>query len=215
MRLVFVVLILVGSAMVLHAEENATIILKNDSTFIGRVVTNSASEVVLRFRDGTERSFRRTNIRDISITKVQTKSERLKANLIESPPHFSCFGATIGRQALLNLRGGTHDSSFATHISGMFYSAVVGIQLNLMWCFWQQNHTQHYLSAMGGYQYADLKSKFLWYEAGRNEWTFQGVGYVLHSREFLLEAGVCWPSGTQYKPQLLVQVGWVPKTYGK
>ncbi len=213
MRIGLIAMLFVLSALCARADEVATVVLKNDSTFKGTVVTNTATEIVLRFKDGTERSFRRTAISDIIFSEKKSKSQIRKENLLESPPHFSCFGATLGRQALLNLRGGTHDSSFATHISGMFWSKVVGIQINLMWCFWQQNHTQHYLSAMAGYQYADFNSKFLWYEAGRNEWTFEGVGYVLHSRAFLCELGVAWPNGTAYKPQLLLQIGWVPKTY--
>ncbi len=212
MRLVVVVCFMLVLSVMAKADDVGNVVLKNDSTFSGKVVSNTASEIVLEFKDGSRRTFRRTAIRDFTVSKVVSRSERMKL-LPESPAHFSCFGATLGRQALLNLRGGEHDSSFATHISGMFYSAFVGLQGNLMWCFWQQNHTQHYLSAMAGYQYADLKKKFLWYEAGRNEWTFEGIGYVLHSREFLLEVGVAWPNGTTSKPQWLLQVGWVPKKY--
>ena len=212
MRVVMVLVLMMLGTVFCRAADQATVILKNDSTFAGKLVTNSASEVVLEFKDGSQRTFRRTAVKDVVLHKVMSRSDRLKL-LPDAPPHFSCFGATLGRGGLLNLRGGEHDSSFATHISGMFYSAVVGVQANLMWCFWQQNHTQHYLSAMAGYQYADLSKKFLWFDAGRNEFTYEGIGYVLHSREFLFEAGIAWPQGTTSKPQLLLQIGWVPKKY--
>ena len=101
-----------------RADEIATVVLKNDSSYTGKVVVNLATEIALRLPDGTLKSFRRTVIREIiihqdvsnaSIVRTDTSATAdtsrvnqpittysyLKPDSVNAdPPDFFCLGAT-------------------------------------------------------------------------------------------------------------------------
>lgn len=236
MRYLLAFAVLVLMTVCARAEESVTVMLKNDSSYTGILVVKSASEVVLRLEDGSIKSIRRTVIREIishgevqattpsaasdtskttDATKGPAKTTnyeiRQRKNKEDDPRSFWCVGATLITPASFNIRTGFNENRMAYHISGLYFGSSGGVQLNAMYAFSKSDNTENYIGLALGTMTIHFGKAIGDFHAGDYKWNYVGPVYVLHTGGFLLEGGLSIGSGDFTNPQLLLQIGYVPK----
>lgn len=227
--------LLLSVAIARADDERVKITLKSDSVLVGSLISNNASSYLLRLETGEIKTVRRTDVKSI---ETITEARVLRSSLGEFSPgvtsprvtspsvgkrdsvhldKFSCFGGTLGTPAGINARFGGHEGRTAYHVSGMYWGEeIYGIQLDLLFTSSiPKDYTQPYFGLMVGYMNLTVTKENATEKLpqGTYQWTYVGLGLVLHSHSFLFQAGITTGGGDFTSPVLMLQLGIVPRFY--
>ncbi|MBX7156407.1 MAG: hypothetical protein K1X91_15735 [Bacteriodetes bacterium] len=199
------------SALQLHASyDSVQVVTKTDSMVIkGRLIHDGSTEIIVRLNEDKVRTIRRTDIVTIDRFRTSEAGEVVDTRY-KRQDNFFTAGVTIGSPAGLNLRIGKHINNLAFDVSGMYLSTVQGAQFNIHLCYDNEKATQNYIGLMVGSSAitGDLENTGI---SRTYTYTYGGVSTALHSHGFFLETGLVIGSGDFRSPQVMFQIGYMPK----
>lgn len=197
-------------------EKKVRIILSDNTEMNGVIIKEDSASVVIRTASGVESMVKRSFIAQITYDTSVLTVDRITEEKVTKGKDSTTWsvGATIGTPAGLNIRFGFGNGKSAFHFSGGYWGNIIGLQINPMLALYSDERTFQYFSGMIGTSH--IGDSDLLYSGGGyrvvsrpKNWTYLGLGYVLHSRGFLLEAGLSAGLGSFSSPQLMLQIGYV------
>lgn len=178
---------------------------QSGKTYIGKVLSDSGDQVVMRTTEGNK----------VTLLKsyISGREENVDPSTISTQLAFPLGGLTLGTPGAFHILGGYYFGPVGTRASIGYLASMYGIQVNVYRNLSRSDRFSHNLGIAAGYSHIphiDADPVFGFPTVvGDYHWTYIGAMYDVNINGIFGEIGLSFGSGSFHNPQLMLQVGYV------